>query len=242
MKFAKIDRSSVTEQIIEYLKDQIFRQKLKPGQQLPSEENLGLQLGVGRGTVREALRVLVYLGLIERRNKSTYVTSIATSGNLMEGFLDRIHKHRDVEKIIEVRRIVEPEAVALAAENATPEELEIIGQHLAKMEEFADDYKQFIHFDEEYHRAVFSACGNHILLEINTTIQHYMHQNQELVVKLRPGIVPHSLDFHRRIFLGLKEGKAEEVRKIMKDHIDNIESEMGQIIKSGAGLKAEEQE
>jgi GntR family transcriptional repressor for pyruvate dehydrogenase complex len=222
MKFAKIDRSSVTEQIIEYLKDQIFKQKLKPGQQLPSEENLALQLGVGRGTVREALRVLVYLGLIERRNKSTYVTSIASSNNLMEGFLDRIHKHRDVEKIIEVRRIIEPEAAAL--------------------EETADNYKEFIVHDEDYHRAIFSACGNHILLEINSSIQHYMHQNQELVVKLRPGIIPHSLDYHRKVFKGIKEGKADEVRKIMRDHIDNIENEMKQIIKSGAGLKVEEQE
>ncbi|MDX9784293.1 MAG: FadR/GntR family transcriptional regulator [Spirochaetia bacterium] len=241
MKFAKIDRSSVTEQIIEYLKDQIFKQKLKPGQQLPSEENLALQLGVGRGTVREALRVLVYLGLIERRNKSTYVSAIASSSHIMEGFLDRIHKHRDVEKIIEVRRIIEPEAVALAAENATPEELEIIAQHLAKMEESADNYKEFIIHDEDFHRAIFSACGNHILMEINSTIQHYMHQNQELVVKLRPGIIPHSLDYHRKILKGVKEGKAEEVRKIMKDHIDNIESEMNQITKTGEGLKVEEQ-
>jgi len=160
----------------------------------------------------------------------------------MEGFLDRIHKHRDVEKIIEVRRIIEPEAAALAAENATAEELEKIGWHLAKMEEAADNYKEFIVHDEDYHRAIFSACGNHILLEINSSIQHYMHQNQELVVKLRPGIIPHSLDYHRKVFKGIKEGKADEVRKIMRDHIDNIENEMKQIIKSGAGLKVEEQE
>jgi len=183
----------------------------------------------------------VYLGLIERRNKSTYVSAIASSSHIMEGFLDRIHKHRDVEKIIEVRRIIEPEAVALAAENATPEELEIIAQHLAKMEESADNYKEFIIHDEDFHRAIFSACGNHILMEINSTIQHYMHQNQELVVKLRPGIIPHSLDYHRKILKGVKEGKAEEVRKIMKDHIDNIESEMNQITKTGEGLKVEEQ-
>ena len=59
MQFPKIGRSSVTEQTIEYFKDQILSSKLKPGQQLPCEENLASQLGVGRGTVREALRVLV---------------------------------------------------------------------------------------------------------------------------------------------------------------------------------------
>jgi GntR family transcriptional repressor for pyruvate dehydrogenase complex len=242
MKFAKIDRSSVTEQIIEYLKDQIFKQKLKPGQQLPSEENLALQLGVGRGTVREALRVLVYLGLIERRNKSTYVTSIASSNNLMEGFLDRIHKHREWRRSSKYAGSSNPRRPPWRRRTRQPRSWKKSAGIWQKWREAADNYKEFIVHDEDYHRAIFSACGNHILLEINSSIQHYMHQNQELVVKLRPGIIPHSLDYHRKVFKGIKEGKADEVRKIMRDHIDNIENEMKQIIKSGAGLKVEEQE
>lgn len=242
MQFEKIDRSSVTEQIIEYLKDQIFKQKLKPGQQLPSEENLGSQLGVGRGTVREALRVLVYLGLIERRNKSTFVTSIATSGNLMAGFLDRIRKHRDVMQVIEVRKIVEPEAAALAAENADEEAVAEIGRCLAAMEKTAGTIKEFIIHDEQFHLAVFTACGNHILLELVKSIQQYMHQNQVLVLKQRPSILPHSLDFHNRIFEAVRDGKKDEARDLMKQHILNIEEEMCEILKSGAGDKIIEEE
>jgi DNA-binding FadR family transcriptional regulator len=208
MQFAKIDRSSVTEQIIEYLKDQILKQELKPGQQLPSEENLGSQLGVGRGTVREALRVLVYLGLIERRNKSTYVTSIATSGSMMTGFLDRIHKHRDVMKVIEVRKIVEPEAAALAAERGDAEEIAEIGRCLAEM-------------------------------ELMKNIQQYMHQNQLVVLRLSPSIEPHSLEFHRRLYAAILEGKEEDARDIMKAHILDIEKEMVGIIKNGSGGQLE---
>jgi GntR family transcriptional repressor for pyruvate dehydrogenase complex len=240
MKFAKIDRSSVTEQVIEYLKDQIFKQKLKPGQQLPSEENLGLQLGVGRGTIREALRVLVYLGLIERRNKSTYVTLLAISGSIMEGFIDRVHKHRDVMKIIEVRKIVEPEAAALAAENATVEEIDQIHKCLEQMEEHIDNYMEFVIHDEDFHRHLFSACGNHILLELMKSIQHYMHQNQVLILRLRPTIAPRSLDFHKKIYEAIKDGNETRAREIMKDHILNIEEEMRIIIKSGASTRIEE--
>lgn len=235
MQFAKIDRSSVTEQIIEYLKNQILKQELKPGQQLPSEENLGSQLGVGRGTVREALRVLVYLGLIERRNKSTYVTSIATSGSLMTGFIDRIHKHRDVTKVIEVRKIVEPEAAALAAERADADEIAEIGRHLAEMEKSTGTVKEFAAHDQDFHLAVFRACGNHILLEFMKNIQQYMHQNQVLILRLSPGIEPHSLDFHRRLFAAIRDGKDEDAREIMRAHIQDIEDEMYKIIKSGSG-------
>ncbi len=240
MKFVKIDRSSVTEQIIEYLKDQIFKQKLKPGQQLPSEENLGNQLGVGRGTLREALRVLVYLGLIERRNKSTYVTSIATSGDVMEGFIDRIHRHRDVMQVIEVRKIVEPEAAALAAENANAEDVAEIEKHLGEMEKHIGNYLEFVAHDEAFHKSIFNACGNHILLELMKSIHHYMHQNYVLVLRLRPTIAPHSLEYHRKIYAAIKEGNAEEAREIMKEHIFNIEEEMRLIIKSNASVTDKE--
>lgn len=239
MQFAKIDRSSVTEQIIEYFKDQIFKQKLKPGQQLPSEENLGAQMGVGRGTVREALRVLVYLGLIERRNKSTYVTSVVMNDTLVSGFTDRIRKHRDVMQMIEVRKIVEPEAAALAAENANDENIQALLACLNDMEQYKDDLKKFIVCDKDFHLALFSACGNHILLELMKGIQEYMHQNQVLVLQQRPGILPRSLDFHHKIFDAVKAGKTDAARKIMKAHILDIEEEMCQIIKSGAAKNGE---
>lgn len=237
MQFARIGRSSVTEEIIEYLKDQILQQNLKPGQQLPSEESLAGQLGVGRGTVREALRVLVYLGFIDRRNKSTYVTSIATGTGLPGDFLERIHQHRDVMKVIEVRRIVEPEAAALAAERAEAEQVEEIGRFLQEMERQTGDLDAFATQDQAFHLAMFRAADNHILLELMKSIQQLMEKNQTLVLRRSPHILPRSLEFHRRLYAAIREGRDEEAHDIMKEHILDIEREMYQIIKGEAGAK-----
>jgi len=240
MQFAKVDRSSVTEQIIEYLKDQILRQELKPGQQLPSEENLGSQLGVGRGTLREALRVLMYLGLIERHNKSTYVTSIATSGSLTTDFVKRFHKHRDVMQVIEVRKIIEPEAAAFAARRADAKQITEIGFYLAEMERHIGNIDDFATDDQAFHLALFRACGNHILLEFMQSIQEYLHQNHVLILHLSPGIEPHSMEFHRRLFKAISEGRDEEAREIMNEHILDIETEMYKIIKNESDGQPEE--
>ncbi len=235
MQFSRIGRSSVTEEIIEYLKGQILAQELKPGQQLPSEESLAAQLGVGRGTVREALRVLVYLGFIDRRGKSTYVTSIAAESNLPGDFLERIHQHRDVMKVIEVRKIVEPEAAALAAGRGDAEEIAEIGRHLDAMEKHAGGIDQFAAYDQDYHLALFRASGNHILLELMKSIQQLMRQNLLLILRFSPVIKPRSLDFHRRIYDAVREGRDEEARAIMRAHILDIEGEMVRIIKGESG-------
>ncbi len=235
MQFARIGRSSVTEEIIEYLKEQILKQELKPGEQLPSEESLAGQLGVGRGTVREALRVLVYLGFIDRRSKSTYVTSIAAEGGLPDDFPERIRQHRDVMKVIEVRRIVEPEAAALAAQRAGADEVAELGRHLAAMEKQLGNTESFATHDNNFHLTVFRASENDILLEFMKSIQQLMQQNQVLILRQSPGIQPRSLEFHHHLYDAIREGKDEEAYEIMKAHILDIEREAVRILKGEAG-------
>ena len=77
MEFKRMNRVSISEEIIANVEELILSNKLKPGQQLPSEEKMAAQMGVGRGTAREALKVLIYLGLIERKKKGTFVSHLA---------------------------------------------------------------------------------------------------------------------------------------------------------------------
>lgn len=237
MQFKRIGRVSVTEKIIEYLKEQVLSQALLPGQQLPSEENLAAQLGVGRGTVREALRVLVYLGFIERRNKVTYVTSIAAQKNLPGDFIEKIHLHGDVMKVIEVRRIVEPAAAALAAQRADPDEVAEIGKCLVAMERHFDRVEEFIDHDNEFHEAVFRASGNHILLELMRSIHKLMKENQALVLRRSHTIQPRSLEFHRQLYAAIRDGQEEEAHDIMERHILDVEQEMYLIIREESGRR-----
>ncbi len=237
MELRRVGRRSVTEEIIDYLKEEILKQALKPGQQLPSEEGLASQLGVARGTIREALRVLQYLGFIERKGKTTVVSLIATEKNLPNDFIERIHFHRDVMKMIEVRKIVEPKAAALAAENAGPDELSQIGNNLISMENQVSSLEDFIRFDNEFHLSVIRASGNHILLELMKSIQELMRENQSLVLMKSHSIQPRSLEFHRSLYYAIRDGKDDEAFEIMENHVLDIEREMYLIIREESGGK-----
>lgn len=230
-QFKRIERVSVTEEIIEYLKEQVLRGILQPGEHLPSEENLAAQLGVGRGTVREALRVLVYLGLIERCHNVTYVTSIASPKNLPDDFIERIQFHNNTVKVIEVRKIVEPAAAALAAQRASSEEISEIGTSLVAMERHFASVEEFIQHDNEFHEAVFRASENHILLELMRSIHPLLRDNLALVLRRSHTIQPRSMHFHREVYAAIRDGREEDARDIMERHILDVEKEMYVIIR-----------
>ncbi len=99
----------MSEEIIEHLKEQIISRSLKPGEKLPSEENLAEIMGVGRGTIREALRVLIHMGLVERKGNGTYVTE----AKMNSSYKFKLDEYRDLVEIMEVRRVVEPALASL---------------------------------------------------------------------------------------------------------------------------------
>lgn len=233
MKFKRIEKRSVTEEIIEYLKNEILNHSLKPGERLPSEENLAKQLGVGRGTVRETLRVLIYLGLIERRGKATYISHAANAQSIPTDFLQRVHKHEDVMKMIEVRKIIEPRAAELAAERCSPEKVEKIERCLQEMERTLDNVEDFIRCDNEFHLAVFEATENPILLEIIRSVQMIMRKNQAIILRNSETIKPRSFAYHKELYQSIKEGNDQKAREVMENHLNDIEREMYLILRKG---------
>ncbi|MCX7788983.1 MAG: FadR family transcriptional regulator [Spirochaetes bacterium] len=234
MRFKRIEKRSVTEEIIEYLKNEILNQTLKPGERLPSEENLAKQLGVGRGTVRETLRVLLYLGLIERRGKATYISFSANAQSIPSDFLQRVHKHEDVMKMIEVRKIIEPQAAELAAERGGQEKVDKIERCLQEMEKNLENIEDFIRCDNEFHLAVFEATENPILLEIIRSLQMIMRKNQAIILRNSETIKPRSFGYHKELCKAIKEGNDQKAREVMEQHLNDIEREMYLILRRGA--------
>lgn len=230
MQFKKIDRTSVSEEIIEYLKDQILSRKLEPGTQLPSEEKLAENMGVGRGTVREALRVLLYLGLIERRNNATYVCSILPSVTDRWELTDRIRQYRDHIEMMEIRRIIEPRLAALAAERADEEDIARLERHLESMRGEQHELEKFIDDDNQFHLYIFAAAGNSLFQEILRSVQEIMKNNQSVVLRERPNIMPRSLKHHEHILEAIKAHKPAEAERRMQDHIEDIEHELNIIM------------
>jgi GntR family transcriptional repressor for pyruvate dehydrogenase complex len=146
------------------MREMIARGDLEPGARLPPEGELARLLGASRNTVREAVRALLTVHVLDvRRGDGTYVTSLRPE-LLLEGFgaaVDLMQEGFSLE-LIGVRRILEPAATALAAERIDDEALAMLGGYLQRMRDAASEAERIEH-DAEFHRLIAACSGNETL-------------------------------------------------------------------------------
>ena len=151
----------LTEAAIEQVRMLITSGQLVPGQRLPPEAELAESLGTGRSTVREAVRALVAARVLDvRRGDGTFVTSLRPE-LLLAGIgaaADLLEQGFTLE-LVQVRRILEPAATAMAATRITDETLSQLDVCLHQMSK-APSHEELVQFDEEFHHLVATASGN----------------------------------------------------------------------------------
>lgn len=165
-----------TEAAIKAMRQLIIDGALGPGARLPAEPELAAQLGLSRGTLREAVRALVTARVLDvRRGDGTYVTSLEPS-LLLEGIgfaVELMQEDRWLE-LLELRRILEPSATALAAERGSAEAFDMLGARLADMERSHGESR--IKQDIEFHGLIATASGNQTLASMLAGINsHTLH-------------------------------------------------------------------
>ncbi|WP_353815968.1 FadR/GntR family transcriptional regulator [Agromyces sp. SYSU T00266] len=158
---------SQTDVVIQGIKDMLTRGELKPGSRLPIEKDLAAMLNVSRGSLREGVRALATLGVLEtRQGDGTYVTALDPAALLSPlGFLADLQQPAHAADLLAVRRVLEAESVSLAATRVTDEQLADLEAILARVDrelEHEDemDLEEFINTDTEFHRAIAAASGN----------------------------------------------------------------------------------
>jgi GntR family transcriptional repressor for pyruvate dehydrogenase complex len=161
---------SLTDKAIEQIRELIRTGALAPGSKLPPEQELAAQLGLSRNLAREAVKALAVARVLEvRRGDGTYVTSLQPS-LLLEGLggaVDLLQSDSAaLLDLMEVRRLLEPVATALAATRISDEQLAEVKQHLDAMRAARDDVERLNAHDAAFHRAVVSATGNESLLAL----------------------------------------------------------------------------
>ncbi|MDT0433479.1 FCD domain-containing protein [Streptomyces sp. NPDC005840] len=154
-------KGTVTQRAIDRIKAMIGEGLLEPGQRLPTERDLAAQLGISRSSMREAIRALTVLGVLEARHGSGIYVTRLEAGDLLEtfGVVADLSRGAGLVEILEVRRILESTAAALAAARMTPERLAEVEGHLAAMNA-TDDPEEIIAHDLAFHRAIAAAAGN----------------------------------------------------------------------------------
>jgi GntR family transcriptional repressor for pyruvate dehydrogenase complex len=159
---------AVTDRAIERIQEQIRTGTLRPGSRLPPENELAAQLGVGRSSIREAVRALELIRVLDvRHGDGTYVTSLQPH-LLLEGVGFAVDLVQDdaILEVVEVRRLFEPVATGLAANRIDDAALERLGEYVEAMEEAGDDQERLVHCDHAFHSTVFEATGNRTLTSV----------------------------------------------------------------------------
>jgi DNA-binding FadR family transcriptional regulator len=156
---------SVTDDAIAKIKAMIVSGDLKPGSRLPREADLAADLGVSRNSLREAVRALSLVRILDvRQGDGTYVSSLEPKSLLdAMSFLLEFHQDDSVLDILGVRRILEPAATALAAQLMTEDQIE----HLRTLvEPETSSVTELVALDLNFHAAIAAASGNKVLTSL----------------------------------------------------------------------------
>jgi GntR family transcriptional repressor for pyruvate dehydrogenase complex len=215
-----INRISMTDQAVQQIKSEILSGKYKIGDRLETEKDLCTELGIGRSTVREALRMLKALGFIEiRQGKGAFVIKISEDSD--EKIRDWFSKNKiELIDFIEVRMSLEPLAVRLVIERASDEQISNMNKILELFENATDSSNalDLALLDEAFHTAIAEASGNNLLIMLNQTIAEFFREYRVRSFAVKKNI-KNALEPHRQIMKAITERNAEEASQAMLDHL-----------------------
>lgn len=240
LPLAPIPRSTITDQIVERITAFILDERLRPGDKLPSERELMVRLGVGRSSLREAIKTLSAIGIVVVHiGDGMYVgsgQSAILTKPLSWGLLIGEHTVREV---VEARFLVETELCALAAERATEEDLNEISARLAAMRAGRDDAETFTQADQEFHLAIAKAARNGVLYHVLDMLRHIVRVWMFKTFMDDP--VRHSgIVDHERIEMALRAHDPDSARIAMGDHLDRASNKLLTLLAELAATEAAE--
>lgn len=221
-------KRSLRDQLVDDLGREIVSGKLRPGDILPNESDLLARYNVSRTVLREAMHVLSAKGLVDpRQRRGTTVRPRSEWSQLDRSLLDW-HGRSEVadealQQLMEVRRIVEPAAAALATQRASVQERERIMAAYAGMESAGDDIEAFVAADLEFHTAILEASGNQFLLPIVQAIRTTLAASIRITNRRADENRQVSLPLHAAILDAIIAGDPDAASRAMQSHLDDTE-------------------
>lgn len=221
--FTPVQNTSLPEAIAEQMMAMIAEGRLRPGDRLPTEAELMQQFSVGRSTLREALKSLALVGLIEtRRGAGTFIS---------ESYIGFLSDHlkwtalfgkRELRHIIEVRHGLELQTAALAAERATPKQKATLADLFEQLAG-AEDPDQATEYDTAFHVAIAEASHNPLLLNLVLSVRNLIQNIIRMgYVEQGSGLVnADELNAHHGpILQAILAGDPDMARQAMLDHLN----------------------
>jgi GntR family transcriptional repressor for pyruvate dehydrogenase complex len=227
-----VARSTLPDVVVRQIQELIAQGVLKPGDRLPTERELCDTLSVGRSTVREALRVLITLGVLKRQRGGVYV-------NAEPPLIVATINAGTITTIFEARRLFEVGLAGLAAERATEADREEMGRWLPP-EGVQVDVERFKELDVGFHRAIARSAHNPLVEELFNRVQEELFRSHAFYTALDSfdpaqarQFIQRTLQDHRAIYEAIAARQPREAQRAMEAHFRQVERVMVRRLRLG---------
>ncbi|MDJ0312145.1 FadR/GntR family transcriptional regulator [Arthrobacter sp. H35-D1] len=215
---------AVTDEAITKIKDMIISGELSAGDRLPPEKELSEKLGLSRSSLREAVKALEIIRVLDvRRGDGTYVTSLEPK-LLTEAmtFIVDLHQDETILEIFEVRRMLEPAAAATAAARITPQEIVALRATMDNIDE-QTSVESLVQHDLVFHQLITAAANNSYLTSVLDSLSSSTVRARIWRGLTQEKAVDRTLSEHTAIIEALERGDAELARSLVTVHISGVE-------------------
>ncbi len=212
------------EKIIEQIRHLMLNGELKVGQKVPSERELAEMFNVSRVPVREALKILEFVGIIENiPGKGLHFRNISIKQ--LTAKIDFAVKTGgdNIKYLFETRALLETKAAGLAAERRTEEDIDEMKKLIDSMEIKMLEGKDVSKVAVEFHSAIVRASKNSVMYNINDSIINMLEYSRKLTLRDNTRATE-SLDFHRKLLDSISNSDVKKSEEIMAAHLKNAES------------------
>lgn len=216
-----LTRDTLAEQVASHLRDHIARNQLRPGDPLPAEIELSQVLGVSRGIVREASRLLVAAGLIDvASGRRPRVKSLHE--RVIKGFFDHALATAQATtlQVLEMRQGIEVAAAGFAAQRRSEADVARLGEILRSLKTHVADIPRYVHFDVEFHLTLAGATGNPLFKLFLSSIREVMAESMRVGLLSRTSRreIDISLEAHEQVYAAVKAGDSKAAESAMRRH------------------------
>lgn len=223
MDIKPVSRKSIYEDIVLQIRSMIDRGELSPGNKLPPERKLAELFNVSRNTVREAIRTLAEKNILESRQGAGTFVRESEAESFVTSFAGAVlRKQPGLKDVFEVRKLLEPEIAAMAARNASPDELTRMESLLAEQEQAIESGSPGGRIDQQLHQMLAQASGNEVMLAMVAALHEEFSESRSDVLQSRERQEA-SLAAHRAIIDAVRLGHVMQAEKAMRDHLEEIE-------------------
>ena len=221
------------ESILSQIHQEVEDGVLKPGDKLPSERKLAERFGIGRSSVRDAIRILEARGIVKpRQGGGTVVQAFSCDTLVAELASTLVRKRALVQELMEVRCMIEPPLAARAAAHASPEQIEHLEDILRRQRQKVSRGEMAVDEDTEFHSEIARAAGNRVMLAMLDTLVSLLTETRRRFLQDEERAEV-SLAGHRLVLRAIRRREPSAAEAAMRKHIRAVEA----IITRAGGMK-----